>query len=82
MKLKKLILATVAYQYDPLGRRYGKTVSGTSTQYLSDGATEIAEYASESGGSTLLRRYVYGPGIDEPIVKIEYSGGSESSRHY
>jgi RHS repeat-associated protein len=32
---------------------------------------EIAEY---SGSGTLLRRYVYGPGLDEPLVTIDAAG--------
>jgi hypothetical protein len=50
--------------YDGLGRRRSKNVGGTVTNYLLDGAEEVAEY---SGSNTLLRRYVTGPGIDDRI---------------
>jgi len=38
---------------------------------LYDGDSLVAEY---SGGGTLLRRYVHGPGVDEPVVWYEGSG--------
>jgi hypothetical protein len=50
--------------YDPLQRLF--QVSGaTTTRLLYDNATLIAEYDS---GNSLLRRYVHGPGVDEPLV--------------
>jgi RHS repeat-associated protein len=63
---------TTTYGYDGLGRRISKTVgAATATQYLHDGDEEIAEYA---GASTApLRRYVYGPAIDDRIVMYEGS---------
>ena len=61
---------SITYEYDPLGRRRAKTVSGTTTKFLSDGQEEIGEYS----GSTLLRRYVYGPNIDERVAQVEASG--------
>ena len=33
-----------------------------------DGDQVIAEY---DGSDTLIRKFVYGPGIDEPIIMIE-----------
>jgi RHS repeat-associated protein len=52
------------YTYDPFGRRTSKTVDGMTTSFLHDGDRVIAEY---DGSQTLVRRYVYGVGIDEPI---------------
>ena len=57
-------LHSAGYTYDPFGRRTSKTVDGTLTRFLHDGDRVIAEY---DGAGTLVRRYVYGPGIDEPI---------------
>jgi RHS repeat-associated protein len=57
-------IATIFYDYDGLGRRVSKTVSETTTTYLLDGDEEIAEYS----GTTVLRRYVTGPAIDERIA--------------
>ena len=56
---------TIAYTYDTLGRRVSKTISGVVTKYVYDGARVIAEY---DGASQLLRKYIYGPGLDEPVM--------------
>ncbi|MCJ7692058.1 MAG: hypothetical protein MUO22_01410, partial [Sedimentisphaerales bacterium] len=50
------------------GKRAGKVV----TKYCYDGAQVIAEY---DGSDTLLRKFVYGPGIDEPICMIDAADG-------
>ena len=47
---------------------------GATTRYAYDGADLIAEYDASNG---LLRRYVHGPGTDEPIVWYEGSGTSD-----
>ena len=56
---------TVTYAYDAQGRRVSKTVSGTVTKYVYDGSRVIAEY---DGAGQLLQKYVYGPGLDEPVM--------------
>jgi RHS repeat-associated protein len=43
------------------------TVNGAATDYLYDGPNLIAEYS----GSTLVRRFVHGAGIDQPLVWFE-----------
>ncbi len=63
----------VSYGYDYQGRRVSKTVSSSITKYCYDGDQVIAEY----NGDTLLRKFVYGPGIDEPICMIDVSGGNK-----
>ena len=55
---------SIDYSYDPLGRRITKTVDTVETSYLYDGDQVIMEY---DGSGQMIRRYVYGPGIDEPI---------------
>lgn len=55
---------SATYTYDPLGRRIAKGVDGLTTSYLHDGDQVIIEY---DNSGHMLRRYVYGPGIDEPI---------------
>ncbi len=55
------------YAYDPLGRRTMKTVGATVTNYLHDGDTEVAEY---DGTGILLRRFVPGTVIDQPIAMV------------
>ncbi len=67
------------YEYDPLGRRAKKSGTGVAPEiYLSDGVEEIADY--EGDGTTILRRYVHGPGVDEPIVM--YTGTGAGNRPY
>jgi len=53
----------VSYNYDALGRRISKTVypTGQVVEYCYDGDQVIAEY---NGAGLLLRKYIYGPGID------------------
>ena len=70
---------TTTYDYDGLGRRIRKTVGGTVTEYLLDGDEEIAEY---DGSGTLLRRYVYGPAIDDRIVMYEGTGTGNATERF
>jgi len=60
---------TAVYKYDPLGRRISKVVttsdSPLTTYYVYDNEDIIAEY-DETG--TLIKTYLHGPGIDEPLV--------------
>jgi len=54
-----------------VGRRISRTVYGSpdvTTKYCYDGDQVIAEY---DGSDNLLRKFVYGPGIDEPICIID-----------
>jgi RHS repeat-associated protein len=58
--------------YDPLGRLVQVTnAAGAQTRFLYDGDKLIAEY---DGSGTLLRRYVHGPGADEPVAVYEGPG--------
>jgi RHS repeat-associated protein len=70
--------ATISYDYDGLGRRTSKTVGGLSTFYLLDGDEEIAEYS----GSSLLRRYITGPNVDDRIAHAEGSATSNPTKTY
>jgi RHS repeat-associated protein len=62
--------------YDPLLRLY-QTSGPTTTRFLYDGGSLIAEY---DGAGTLVKRYVHGPGIDEPLVW--YDGSGTGSRRF
>lgn len=66
--------------YDPLGRLFetGGGSAGT-TRFLYDGDALVAEY---DGAGTLLKRYVHGPGVDEPLVWYEGNAVSAMSRRY
>jgi RHS repeat-associated protein len=66
----------VSLSYDPLMRLY-QTSGAATTRMLYDGQSLIAEY---DGSSNLLRRYVHGPGTDEPLVW--YEGTGTSSRRF
>jgi RHS repeat-associated protein len=66
---------TITYTYDPSGRRIAKSYDGQIVaKYLYDGSSLIAEY---DGFNTLLRKYIYGPGIDQPICMIDVQHDSE-----
>ena len=60
--------AIASYKYDFAGRRVRKIVDGNTTKYCYDGGQVIAEY---DGSDNPLRKFVYGPGIDEPIIIID-----------
>jgi RHS repeat-associated protein len=63
-------------EYDPSGMLSKVTSGGTSTDYLYDGGDLIAQY----NGATVLRKFVHGPGADEPLVW--YEGSGTSTRKY
>ena len=67
----------VSLAYDPLGRLQTTTAGGATTNFLYDGDALIAEY---DNAGTILRRYVPGPGQDEPLVW--YEGGGTSGRRW
>ncbi len=62
--------------YDPALRLYQVTGSTTS-RFAYDGSNMIADY---DGSNNLQHRYVFGPGVDEPLV--EYAGAGTSSRTF
>ncbi len=63
--------------YDAGNRLLSLKKGSTTTKFLYDGADLIAEY---NASGTLLRRYVHGPGSDEPL--IWYEGSSTSNPRY
>jgi RHS repeat-associated protein len=67
---------TVTLGYDPL-TRLSKVVGTSTTQFGYDGLNMLAEY---DGSNALQRRYVFAPGIDEPIVW--YDGTGTSNRQF
>ena len=54
----------INYEYNPSGLRIGKTVDGDTTDYVLDNNRVIEEW--EDG--ELQRKFIYGLGIDEPLV--------------
>lgn len=74
-KLNRLRSAPgVTLAYDPIDRLMQYDAS-MSTRFLSDGGEIVAELANPS--NSILRRYVAGPGLDEPIVWYEGAGTSD-----
>jgi RHS repeat-associated protein len=65
--------------YDPLGRLYEVATAAATTRFLYDGDRLIAEY---DASGTLLRRYVHGSRVDEPVVWYEGSQVSAAGRRY
>jgi RHS repeat-associated protein len=64
--------------YEPVGNRLLQLYNGSTgadTRFAWSGEQMIAEIAAPSG--QVLRRYVPGPGVDEPIVWYEGSGTSD-----
>jgi len=60
---------TVSYVYDPGGRRIEKKYDGQAVmKYFYDGDHIIAEYDATGA---LVHKYVYGPGVDQPICMID-----------
>jgi RHS repeat-associated protein len=60
------------FAYDPLGRRIQKVAGDVSTSYVYDGEDIIRETRSNGTGY----RYIHGPRVDEPLVRIDNLGNS------
>ncbi len=60
--------------YDPVGRLY-QVAGPSTTRFVYDGVDMIAEYST---AGAVLRRYIHGPGLDEPLVWFEGAGHSGS----
>ncbi|WP_175672662.1 RHS repeat-associated core domain-containing protein [Burkholderia ambifaria] len=70
---------SAALTYDPEGRLVKTSINGVDTVLLYDGQKLVGEY---DGGGKLVRRYVFGPGIDEPLVQYEGAGTAAKSWLY
>jgi RHS repeat-associated protein len=66
----------VTLSYDPALRLY-QVASATTTRFAYDGVDLIAEY---NAGNALQRRFVHGPGTDEPLVW--YEGATTTDRRF
>lgn len=67
--------AAATFAYDALGRlSESAVVGGTWTRFLYDGVQVIGEF---NGSNVMQRRYVFGPGINEPLVWYEGTGTSD-----
>ena len=69
------VSGSIALAYDPAMRLYQTSGGAPGTiRFSYDGVDLIAEYNSSNA---LLRRYVHGPGSDEPLVWYEGSGTTD-----
>ena len=67
----------LSLDYDPEGR-LSKTISnGVTTTFGYAGTNLLAEY---DGAGNMLRRYIHGPGTDEPVVW--YEGSTYATKRY
>lgn len=64
--------------YDPLGRLHKITSGGQSTQFVYSGTTLIAEYQS----GVMVKRYVAGNGVDQPLVSYTGSAVGAGNRQF
>ncbi len=71
--LLKTATGGVTLAYDPVLRLYDVTGAAT-TRFAYDGLAMIAEYNSTNA---LQRRFVHGPGDDEPLVQYEGTGTTD-----
>lgn len=63
--------------YDPLGRLFNiNAENGVNTTLVYDGGRVATEIDQANTGS-LLRRYVYGPDLDQPVVWYEGTGTAD-----
>jgi RHS repeat-associated protein len=80
-----LSIPNIKFSYDAEGRirQTVDTVSlfnSTTTNLLNDGPQLVAEY--DSTNATVLRRYVQGPDVDNPLVWYEGAGTASKSWLY
>ncbi|HLL29436.1 MAG TPA: RHS repeat-associated core domain-containing protein [Allosphingosinicella sp.] len=70
---------TTSLDYDALGRLARIVKAGFPFNFLYDGQNMIGEY---DDAGTLYRRYVHGPGIDDPLVWYDGSGAASPIWYY
>ncbi|HEV2365421.1 MAG TPA: RHS repeat-associated core domain-containing protein [Caulobacteraceae bacterium] len=66
----------VSLAYDPVGRVQSTTANSTTTSFLFAGSVLVGEY----DGTTILNRYIPGPGADEAL--LWYSGAGTTNAHW
>jgi RHS repeat-associated protein len=70
---------TASLRYDPLGRLYETSANTvpTTTRFLYDGDELVAEY---DAAGTMLRSYLHGSRVDDPLVWLEWGQSSTLAR--
>ncbi len=70
---------SASYRYDPFGRRYSKTVNGTTMVFVYDNLGAVA--AEYDGAGHVQRDYAYLPHDQAPVISLE-AGGVVSYRQF
>ncbi|MGH7022819.1 MAG: RHS repeat-associated core domain-containing protein, partial [Caulobacteraceae bacterium] len=65
--------------YDPTGRLEQSVINGATTAFLYDGDALVAEY---NASGAVLRRYVHGPEVDNPLVWFEGATMTSANANY
>lgn len=65
--------SSASLAYDPVLRLYQETGASSTRLFQYDGQAMVGEYDTSA---VMQRRYVMGPGGDEPLVEYDKSGGS------
>ena len=60
---------TATFTYDAYRRQVSRTINGTTTWFVWDGWSLLAEYQLATGIATQVARYVHGPRLDEILVQ-------------
>jgi len=63
---------SASFVYDPMERQSQKTVGSIKSRYIYSEWQRIADYDGTSG--ILQTRYVYGVGLDEPLIQVSSAG--------
>ncbi|MGF7151960.1 RHS repeat-associated protein [Sphingomonas zeicaulis] len=69
----KSVTGGFTFKYDGFTRLLEQAGPSATTRMLYDGQDMIAEY---DGAGTMIRRYVHGPGLDDPIMQYEGTGAT------
>jgi RHS repeat-associated protein len=65
---------TFSFEYDALGRRVKKTISGNLTEFFYDGINPV----QESSGASILANILTGLGVDEYLTRTDVVAGTTS----
>ena len=66
---------TTRFTYDALGRRIEKTTGPDTIKYYYDGNNVIEE---RDGSDQIRKQFVYGNLIDEPLIIVNFDGGTQT----
>jgi len=64
--------ASASMVYDGMHRQSQKTVGAAKSRYIYSGWQRIADYDGVT--DTLQTRYIYGAGLDEPLIQVSSAG--------